>query len=120
MPAVSWRSIAFLDTGSLTTQIAKVIKLCTADLTATQNVNVVDHRRVQRKIRSTPTPKLTLRTVTVSDAAVFDRNTDALERLETFLVAFLDADVYAGVSPGWNTGMFSLNCAFSIRSVYSF
>ena len=48
------------------------------------------------KIRSTPTPKLTLRTVTVSRTPPCLRAMhDALESLKAFLVAFLDADVHA-------------------------
>ena len=56
----------FLDLGCLAAQPAQVVELGPADVAAAVDLDLVDDRAVHREGRSTPTPKLTLRTVKAS------------------------------------------------------
>ena len=88
--------IVFFDTGGLAAKVAKVIKLCTTDLTAADDVDVVDHGRMQREDTLDADAKADLADRDgLADAAVFAGDADAFEHLKTFLVAFLNADVHA-------------------------
>ncbi len=88
--------IAFLDTCSLAAQIAEIIELGTADLTTTNDVNVVDNRCVEREDTLDAYAKADLADRNgFAYAAMFAGDADAFERLETFLIAFLDPDVHA-------------------------
>ncbi len=88
--------IAFLDTCSLATQVAEIIELCTADFTAANHVDVIDHGCVQRENTLDTDAEADLADCDgFANAAVFDGDADAFECLQAFLVAFLDTDADA-------------------------
>ena len=65
--SVSARGVALLlDLGGLAAQVAQVVELRAADVTAGDDLDLLDDGVCTGKVRSTPTPKLTLRTVKVS------------------------------------------------------
>jgi hypothetical protein len=86
--------ILFLDTGRFAAKITQVIKFRSANSTVTDNVDVIDYRSVQRKDALDADAKADLADGDrFTRAAVFAGDHNALKNLETFLVAFLDADV---------------------------
>jgi hypothetical protein len=86
--------VAFLDAGSLAAEVAKIIQLSTADLTTTDDIDVIDDSRVQREDALNTDAEAYLADGNgLADASVLTGDADALKGLEAFLVAFLDADV---------------------------
>ena len=83
--------VAFLDTGRLAAEIAQVIELCPADLTATNDVDVVNDRCVKREDTLDAYAETYLADRDgLTYAAMLAGDTYALEGLQAFLVAFLD------------------------------
>lgn len=88
--------ISLFDTGCFAAKVAKIIKLSTANLTATNNVDVIDDRCVQREDTFDAYAEADLsHGYRLADAAMFASNANALERLQAFLCAFFDPDVNA-------------------------
>ncbi len=87
-------SLYFFNPGSLTTQFADVIQLRPADSSGADDFDLVDDLGVQGENALHTMPKGNLADGEGgSDAAVFEANTNALEHLDAFLIAFLDFDV---------------------------
>lgn len=86
--------IAFFNTSSLTAKITQVIKLRTTDAAATNDVDVIDDRRVKRENAFDADAEADLADGhRFTNTAMFAGDHDAFKNLNTFLVAFLDADV---------------------------
>ena len=94
--------ILFLDTCSLTAEVTQVVKLCAADASATNNVDMINNCRVQREDAFDADAEADLADGDrLTGSAVLAGDADALKDLEAFLVAFLDADVHLeGVARG--------------------
>src|SRR5215469_10790780 len=83
-------SIDFAQAGRLAAQPAQVVELGAANVSRTHHFDLVDHFRVQRKdaLNAMAEAHLTHREAGLRTFALGDH--DAFERLETFLIAFLD------------------------------
>ena len=87
--------IAFFDTGGFSAQFAQVIKFRAANTTTANHVNMVNNSRVKRENAFDADAEADFSdSYGFARAAVFAGNYDAFKNLQTFLVAFLDADVY--------------------------
>ena len=88
--------VSFLDAGRLSAQIAEVVKLSPANSSSANDIDVVDHRSVQRKDPLNANAETDLSDgYRFPDAAVLSCNADAFKSLQPFLIAFLDPDVNA-------------------------
>jgi hypothetical protein len=88
--------IAFLNAGRLAAKVAKVIELGAAYLTTAYDVDMIDHRGVEREYAFDADAETDLANChRLANAAVFAGDTDTLKGLQAFLVALLDPDVYA-------------------------
>ena len=68
----------------------------TANFTAADDVDVIDHRCVQRKNALDANTETHLANRNgLTNAAVFDRNADAFKCLKPFFVSFLNANAHA-------------------------
>lgn len=97
--------IFFFDTGSLAAEFTQVIKLCTANLAAADNVNVVNDRCVQRENAFDTNAKANFAYRNgLANAAVLAGDDNAFKNLKAFLVAFLNADVHLNGVAGLECG----------------
>ena len=87
--------IFFFDTGCFAAKVAQVIKLCTPHFAASNHVDVIDDRGMQREYSLDAHAKTYLADgYGFTCSAVLSRYHDALKDLQAFLVAFLNADMY--------------------------
>lgn len=88
--------VALLDAGGLTAKVTQVIQFCTANLTAADDVDVIDDGRVQREDTLDADAKADLADCHgLACSAVFACDANALKSLQTLFIAFLNADVNA-------------------------
>src|SRR5687768_4827986 len=87
--------LAFLQTGSLAAQAAKVVKLRPAHASSADHVDMVDYRSVHREDSFDALAEADLANGDgLAHAAVIAGNDNTLKRLQTLLVAFPDFDVH--------------------------
>ena len=85
-----------LDLGGLAGAAAQVEQLCTANLTAANNLNVLDARAVDREhTLNTNTIRGAADGEGLRDAAMLLSNIGTFDSLDSLLVAFLDTDGHA-------------------------
>ena len=84
----------FLNLSSLTNSVSEVIKLSSANLTVSYDLNLVNDRRVKREYSFDTTSVCnTSYSKGLADSAVLLGNYSTLEDLDTALIAFLDLNV---------------------------
>ena len=84
-----------LDLSSLTNSVTQIVELCSANLTVSYELNLVNCRAVQREnTLDTAAVRYTSNGKGLADATVLLGNDSTLEDLDTALLALLDTNVY--------------------------